>query len=455
MEPFEQAPQEPSREERILRGCSAAVPAAILQQLLGMTPAVFSRARAKLGLNPTWKASRKLTSQFLAELPDLNLLPLTEDERREIRLLRMEWCARRSDEEEQERCDDLITRMSSTFPTVAIAAAIGHGTDWVLVRQRELGIELDRPRRRRLEHQFQTGPLPDLSMLPRDSRNAVKGVWKHAQRAKSLAVQQSLDRSELYRQKLLGELRRKREQIREREGAVGESLCSGKCGESWPRDKLFFPMNFRSPDGLAERCKYCIFCQRLEAKRNAEQKKRGARGRSTSALERQQMLPIVVHYTPLVPGSVLRRLLSISEGTLSRVRHLAGVEITSEQVRETFWRFYFRGVPTDLPHLTDDQCAKLYLLHKALRERTDRRFARDSENIRFLKLERDRVLKEWEQSARGGPCPEGRCRECGTSYPKTSDFFKSSGKYLDRLCKVCANHSQGLARLDRLRRRFG
>ena len=453
MESTDVAPQEPDRDVVLLRACAPVLPTVVLAMLLNVKPLAVNRRKAKLGIDTSLKEGKRITTAFWASLPDLSLLPLTDSERHQIRLMRLEWLTRRrGNTEKLERASEVILACTEKLPTTAIAAILRMTNERVREFQKELGVALERPIRRRLEHQFATADeCPTVFVLNRKEQAALLLAWQKARRAKGEVDATRLERSEAYKTQLLEKLQRLRAQVQQRDLNLLPQQCSGSCGETWPRSKAFFTSNFRTKDGLSERCKYCQFVTSLERRGKTP---RRARGRVLGEEERVRVVEIVRAYGWLIPGILLRRLFRIGEGTLVRIRHELGVRITTRQSRAMMWRWVLGSQTMALELLSVTELAKLYLLTKELRRRLEARYDFDPDHKQFLLSERAQVrgaifMKKL------APIAEECCVHCKEPYPFTERFFKHDGTTISHTCKACANYEQRQRRLKQLRKRFG
>ncbi len=440
-----------ARDELLIQQCSHVVPSVVLQDLLGVSSAAFTRWRKELGVKLSLSESKKITSKFLAEDPELNELPLNDEERKHVLLYRHSWRARRNSKTGDDRQAEVIRKAAALLPTRAIAAILEVPVKTVLRLQKELEVPVERATRRRLEHQFSVAEeVPSYDFLSVKEAELLRVEWEAVRKEQQARTKTKRSRANDFAAKKLKKLEEERAAILASDPDTELSPCSGNCGESWPRRKAFFTPNWRREDGLSDRCKYCDYLHRSERKLQGGGRKNKAKGRTLSQEEELRLSEIVGEYSDVIPGILFRHLFRIGEGTLSHLRKLARVKMSMPRSKKIFWRWYFRSRMPEFPLLSDVEIARLYLMTRRLDEHTSRHFERDREHEAFLRTEALRFLEEKDKSGKWD-----RCRLCKSEYPAEALFFRKRNDTLEPRCKVCVNHQAARRRKRRLKERFG
>lgn len=442
-------PMPEERQRALLEACSFVLPTPVLTQLLGISNAAFYRLRKRCEIKLTQTESKKVNRDFLESLPDLGQLPLTEPERQLVRLVRLEWLERRKGEA-HDRQLEIVRQCSPLLPTRAIAAILEVSPGTVIKRQKELGLEITRSERRTLEHDFASSrQCPELDFLVSLEQFRLEAAWKEAHQKHGAVTGKRAERSEAYGEKLLEKLREMRAALQAAGGGFSEVQCSGACGEAWPRKKDFFASNWRSKDGLSQRCKYCVYQEGLRRKREGA-KRRKPRSHVPRGPERLRLLMIVCLYGEIIPAEILRGLFKISRETLSRLWREAGITMSASKSRRILWAWFFRHSMPEFEELNLHELARMQILSIELRHSLEARFERDKEHVRFLRAE----AAQYRADHYGEDFVQQQCRHCPETYPVTRDFFRVHGDSLEPVCKACANYFRAQQRLARLKRRF-
>ena len=455
------APEEPNREELIIRACSNCIPTILIARLLGLDTVTITRRREKLGINISLVQGKRITSAFLRELPNLNELPLSAEERKTIRMWRQEWLvARKGDWDRLDYEADVVSRCTRVFPLRVIAAVLKRGEGYIQEKQIELDVRVSLSEQRKLAHAFGATEKPKgLGFLRRTERGLLKELWKAARKKKLAAKNRRLAKSLECAEQMKARFLQRREEVRLEAGIlqlppVTESLCSGTCGEAWPRLPEFFIENYRSPDKLGERCKYCTFMRKVNSRHDGTTRKNKSRGRIVRAAELPRLIEIVQSCGEHVPAFLLEKLFNVGSGTRERIYHAAEIHLTPKDVREIRWTWCFRNPIIAFPVLRVEEVTQLYLLTKRWREWLINHFERDKEHIRFLEFEKARILEDaWKEHAER---PEMRhCNHCDAEYPSTTLFFKPDKQWISYTCRVCVNYFAAQKRLSFYRRKYG
>lgn len=453
----EQRSAEEQRITAIIVQCSASIPTRIIAQLCKLDSLTITRRRTLLGITIGLAAAKRITSSFLAKLPELSELPLDLAQRREVALLRQHWLmARKGDIDVIERQEEIVARLSRLLPTAAISAILDISDTKVNDLKRALEVEVARAEHTRLRHAFAAEPVcPGVAFITKSESGRLQAAWRIAHDKKQAAKKKSAEKSAKVAEALLIRMRDDRARNVELTRPALESKCSGTCGECWPRSKAFFIPNFRSVDGLGNRCLYCTFLTRIDARASGRWGKRKKRGVQLTAEARERIQAVFKEYLALVPFGLLRRLFRLSEPSADRIRRETAVTLTRVEQKRIFWNWFFQPTTRELLLLSETELARLFMLTRDWHSRIAKRFEPDQEHAVFLNAERVRILASlWKGPGTQRPA-ERVCRCCNTEYPLQLLFFKRDRQWLSTACRVCDNYRQQQRRLKKLKRKFG
>lgn len=356
-------PRLDGRAERIVQCASGLLPSTVIAHLLGITLQRLQKARRSLGVTVGPAAARTTYAEFCRKLPELDDSELTHDERREVAVQRQCLIQRKNDKV-LGPIIDLLYRYVDTLPTAVLVDLVGRHQEWVLDRLREEDILPSLADQRAITRSFEAAKQPPVEH--RESavnRKIIVRHWEAARERQAERNKKNEARKKTTGEKKLGVMQARREALRLSPTPPIETLCTGTCGETWPRTSCFFAPSFRSRDELSNRCLYCTFI--AEQQRRASKGKRPVRkmARRLNAAEELRCRELLARYGLRIPGEVFARWFNVSENTIYRIRCNLRQKISAMDSRRTAEAWSERHVDAkSLPGLSAYESERLFAI---------------------------------------------------------------------------------------------